>query len=113
MIAAQQRAAISGHGHVWPRADGVMARCGGPALCPECARDQASKLAAESPAGDTDLTRALRQLAIMPWAHAIVTKHIAALEAQQQAFKLQIAINDTLLTKIETAIAEIKAQLKV
>lgn len=28
-----------GHGWVWKREDGAKARCGGPALCPECARD--------------------------------------------------------------------------
>jgi len=33
----------SGHGHVFPRPDGVKARCGGPGLCKECSRDQASK----------------------------------------------------------------------
>lgn len=31
----------TGHGHVWARPDGVRARCGGPALCSECARDAA------------------------------------------------------------------------
>lgn len=31
----------AGHGHVRPRVDGVKARCGGPALCAECAREQA------------------------------------------------------------------------
>jgi hypothetical protein len=31
----------TGHGHVWPRPDGHKARCGGPALCAECARDYA------------------------------------------------------------------------
>lgn len=30
-----------GHGHVHPRADGVKARCGGPALCSRCAADAA------------------------------------------------------------------------
>jgi hypothetical protein len=30
-----------GHGHVVPRADGLLACCGGPAICSECARDQA------------------------------------------------------------------------
>lgn len=33
-----------GHGHVWPRPDGVRARCGGPAICRKCAAD-ASMLA--------------------------------------------------------------------
>lgn len=31
----------TGHGHVWRRPDGYLARCGGPAICRECARDQA------------------------------------------------------------------------
>jgi hypothetical protein len=30
-----------GHGHVTPRPDGAKARCGGPALCHECARELA------------------------------------------------------------------------
>jgi hypothetical protein len=34
--------ANTGHGHVRPRPDGVKARCGGPALCSECAREQAT-----------------------------------------------------------------------
>lgn len=33
------RPANSGHGHVRPRPDGVKARCGGPAICPECRRE--------------------------------------------------------------------------
>lgn len=32
-----------GHGHVFPRPDGVRARCGGPAMCSECAKDLARK----------------------------------------------------------------------
>lgn len=28
-----------GHGHVFPAATAVLARCGGPALCRECWRD--------------------------------------------------------------------------
>lgn len=31
----------TGHGHVWKRPDGMVARCGGPAICKECAADQA------------------------------------------------------------------------
>ena len=30
----------TGHGHVWPRPDGSRMRCGGPAICSECAKDQ-------------------------------------------------------------------------
>lgn len=37
-----------GHGHVFPRPDGVRARCGGPALCRECARDLARRNAVEA-----------------------------------------------------------------
>lgn len=33
----------TGHGHVFKRADGVRARCGGPRMCKECAIDQARK----------------------------------------------------------------------
>lgn len=29
-----------GHGHVIPRADGALARCGGPAICKVCRREE-------------------------------------------------------------------------
>jgi hypothetical protein len=32
----------TGHGHVSPRPDGQKARCGGPGLCSECAREAAA-----------------------------------------------------------------------
>jgi len=38
----------TGHGHVYPRADGVKVRCGGPALCSVCAAELAKKLAGQS-----------------------------------------------------------------
>lgn len=38
-----------GHGHVWPRADGLLSRCGGPALCSECAKEYAEKYGKEVP----------------------------------------------------------------
>lgn len=37
-----------GHGHVRPRPDGVKARCGGPGLCPRCARELAVQALAKS-----------------------------------------------------------------
>lgn len=36
----------TGHGHIWERPDGIRARCGGPRLCKECARDYAQKMRA-------------------------------------------------------------------
>jgi hypothetical protein len=36
-----------GHGHVWPVAGGLKARCGGPAICSKCAIDAAAKAAGE------------------------------------------------------------------
>ena len=42
----QARHQDCGHGHVWPRADGVRARCGGPG---PCSRDAAAKRAALEP----------------------------------------------------------------
>lgn len=32
---------MQGHGHVIPNADGLKARCGGPAICATCALEQA------------------------------------------------------------------------
>lgn len=32
----------SGHGWVFPRDDGAVAKCGGPKICQECAKDQAT-----------------------------------------------------------------------
>jgi len=38
-----------GHGHVFPRPDGVRARCGGPRLCKACFADEAIKRRAQDP----------------------------------------------------------------
>lgn len=37
----------SGHGHVYPNADGSKAKCGGPAICMACAEDYAALQAAK------------------------------------------------------------------
>lgn len=39
----KSRRANVGHGHVYPRADGTKARCGGPMICQECAKDFVQK----------------------------------------------------------------------
>jgi hypothetical protein len=38
-----------GHGHVFPRADGLLSRCGGPAICSECAEEYRIKYGKEVP----------------------------------------------------------------
>lgn len=43
-----------GHGHVYPRDDGVLARCGGPGICAKCSADQARK---DSAAGSVILPK--------------------------------------------------------
>ncbi|MDH1323516.1 hypothetical protein N5D78_09410 [Pseudomonas aeruginosa] len=53
--AVEQAGANVGHGHVFPRADGVKMRCGGPGLCSECTADAyraRAALAQPSPAPD-------------------------------------------------------------
>jgi hypothetical protein len=40
----------TGHGHVFPRPDGVRMRCGGPGICKECALDLARKIAVKQEA---------------------------------------------------------------
>lgn len=42
----------SGHGHVFPRPDKVVARCGGPALCLTCKGDEARKKSDEQAASE-------------------------------------------------------------
>lgn len=51
--------ANDGHGHVWPRADGMRARCGGPGLCPECSREAEAK--------NADTVPADFQARVQPW----------------------------------------------
>ncbi|MCU9084450.1 hypothetical protein [Pseudomonas aeruginosa] len=53
--AAEQAGANVGHGHVFPRADGVKMRCGGPGLCSECAADAyRARAALAQPSPTTD-----------------------------------------------------------
>lgn len=47
-----------GHGHVYPRKDGALARCGGPALCSQCARDLARLNAAQGKRKVKDIPQA-------------------------------------------------------
>lgn len=35
---------MAGHGHVTPNPDGSKARCGGPAICPVCAKEAGARM---------------------------------------------------------------------
>lgn len=60
----------TGHGHVWPRPDGVKARCGGPRLCKKCMADYMAKAAApvaqEEPHKEKPERQAERERAPLP-----------------------------------------------
>lgn len=47
---------ISGHGHVFPRVDGVRARCGGPPFCDACNSELARKVASEKGLFDKEIS---------------------------------------------------------
>lgn len=53
-----------GHGHVFPRPDGVRARCGGPPICTECAIDAASKALGATASGEPPPPTAGQQPAV-------------------------------------------------
>lgn len=76
-------AANTGHGHVFPRPDGVRARCGGPALCGECAKDFVRKATSQSKeplmATDTEITRPLTEADV----RRIVDERIAEAKARE------------------------------
>lgn len=48
----------SGHGHVYPRADGIKLPCGGPGLCAECTQDSHHKTIEETVGTLDDLPKA-------------------------------------------------------
>lgn len=51
-----------GHGHVWDRPDGVVAKCGGPGICRECADDdmRLREIKSTSPWSILDIVMLLR-----------------------------------------------------
>ncbi|HGS8076972.1 TPA: hypothetical protein ACMFQR_000888 [Pseudomonas aeruginosa] len=56
--AVEQAGTNVGHGHVFPRADGVKMRCGGPGLCSECTADASrARAALAQPSGEVVVTK--------------------------------------------------------
>lgn len=49
----------AGHGHVWKRPDGQRARCGGPSICSQCAKDLARSRSCQPP--DPDRIKAIAE----------------------------------------------------
>ncbi|MEV1967010.1 hypothetical protein ABZR56_11130 [Pseudomonas aeruginosa] len=79
--AVEQVGANVGHGHVFPRADGVKMRCGGPGLCSECAADAyraRAALAQPSPAQAEQAEAERPEVAEV----AFVLRNIGAMDAE-------------------------------
>ncbi|WP_185833280.1 hypothetical protein [Pseudomonas aeruginosa] len=75
--AVEQVGANVGHGHVFPRADGVKMRCGGPGLCSECTADASrarAALAQPSPAPELERPEVAEV--------AFVLRNIGAMDAE-------------------------------
>ena len=53
-----------GHGHVKPNPDGTRARCGGPKICAECARELVDSWAEAKVAGEKTFACLVEQLAL-------------------------------------------------
>lgn len=96
-----------GHGHVFPRPDGILARCGGPSLCSICAKDLARKNG--TPVVDmtdpVDAVRAIRKLMTDR------TVLLSALKDFMCAEVMNLVVNGHLLTAVERS--EITAELLV
>jgi hypothetical protein len=71
---------IEGHGWVHPREDGAKARCGGPAICGQCASEKAQK--------DSDEELERQMLAAVAKAH--VDGEIQKLEALAATIRLTV-----------------------
>ncbi|MGK8745400.1 hypothetical protein ACRS6P_23310 [Pseudomonas aeruginosa] len=84
--AVEQAGTNVGHGHVFPRADGVKMRCGGPALCSECAADAyraRAALAQPSPAPTEGFTHFPELLESVQQMDAMLKANSAQAEAER------------------------------
>ncbi|HFX0776079.1 hypothetical protein [Pseudomonas aeruginosa] len=110
--AVEQAGTNVGHGHVFPRADGVKMRCGGPALCSECAADAyraRAALAQPSPAGEYgDAYQGARE-DIAIWKR----RALEAEQALRQAHNGQTFMGEPLVQPYEAPREKVNALFKV
>ncbi|MFW4644523.1 hypothetical protein ACOAQN_13735 [Pseudomonas aeruginosa] len=110
--AVEQAGANVGHGHVFPRADGVKMRCGGPGLCSECTADASrarAALAQPSPAGEYgDAYQGARE-DIAIWKR----RALEAEQALRQAHNGQTFMGEPLVQPYEAPREKVNALFKV
>ncbi|HGN1166894.1 TPA: hypothetical protein ACRNJG_001449 [Pseudomonas aeruginosa] len=110
--AVEQAGTNVGHGHVFPRADGVKMRCGGPGLCSECSADAArarATLAQPSPAGEYgDAYQGARE-DIAIWKR----RALEAEQALRQAHNGQTFMGEPLVQPYEAPREKVNALFKV
>lgn len=110
--AVEQAGTNVGHGHVFPRADGVKMRCGGPGLCSECSADAArarAALAQPSPAGEYgDAYQGARE-DIAIWKR----RALEAEQALRQAHNGQTFMGEPLVQPYEAPREKVNALFKV
>ena len=97
----------TGHGHVFPRPDGVRARCGGPGMCAECSRDLARQHAGERQQSVVSLVEGFpRRNRADLWtpAEKAISDAVAVVEAAGAHTRLTDAV--VLLGKARDAVAD-------
>lgn len=68
-----------GHGHVYPRPDGVKARCGGPAICRVCQEEQLAIITEQTELSNrllTDIVERVAQATISVKEFALIEKYV-------------------------------------
>lgn len=89
----------SGHGHVWPRPDGVKMRCGGPRICSACALDNAIYL--DKSEGSAPTLAELRAFldAATDWADTSTAQFTSSRGDQREGSSWRIELTETVATR--------------
>lgn len=87
----------TGHGHVYPRPDGITARCGGPGICTDCSVDAANA------AKRVDLPRRIR---IDKMTVAEVAIHVAKGEVEEAGADVLLTEAIMLLSQAQKKVAD-------
>lgn len=107
----------TGHGHVFPRPDGLLARCGGPSVCGECAKDLARKNIIDdgykgtTPTAAPDIEAMIRKAYSAYLAQCTITREDGRAERQISFNEADLALRTALAAGAKAAerVAELEA----